>query len=336
MNTIWLAFITGLTTGGVSCLAVQGGVLASAVTQSENGVKSSSKRIVLIGLFLLAKLIAYVMLGIVLGTLGSTLQFSPKVMGYTQILVGLFMIATAARLLDLHPIFRYTVIMPPRFIYKIFRKSGSQQNFFAPLLMGALTIFMPCGITQAMMVAALSSGNAVVGGLTMGAFVIGTSPIFFALGATFVALLEKKIFIYIASALIALFGFMTINGGFALIGSIYTFQNLYRAAVTPIGEQTPKTPALVAGDGIQDVTITVTNRGYESETKILKKNVPVRLHLITNGVGGCARAFTIPDKNISKVLPQKGEEIIMFTPDKAGNLTYSCSMGMYTGMFEVE
>lgn len=334
MNTIWLAFLTGLTTGGLSCLAVQGGVLASAVTQDRKTEGNTSKKFITIAIFLLAKLLAYVMLGALLGALGSTFQFSPKVMGGVQLFVGLFMLATAARLLDLHPIFRYTVIAPPRFVYRLFKNQGSRGDVFAPFVMGALTIFMPCGVTQAMMVVALSSGSAVTGALTMGAFVAGTSPVFFALGAAFVALLSKKIFTYIASGIVIVFGLMTINGGLALVGSQYTLQNLYRAAITPIGQPEPR--SIVGEDGVQDVTITVKNFGYESDTRVLKAGVPVRLHLVTNGVGGCARAFTIPDFNISKVLPLSGEEIIEFTPEKTGNLTYSCSMGMYTGVFRVE
>jgi uncharacterized protein len=334
MNTIWLALITGLTTGGVSCLAVQGGVLASAVTQDKKVVASPGKRMVSIGIFLLAKLLAHVVLGAFLGALGASLQFSPKIMGGVQIFVGLFMLATAGRLLDVHPIFRYTVIMPPRFIYRLFRKEGSRADGFAPFVMGLLTVFMPCGVTQAMMVAALSSGNAVTGALTLGAFVVGTSPVFFALGAAFVALLEKKLFVYIAAIVVVGFGLLTLNGGLALVGSPYTFQNLYRAAVTPIGQT--GTHAIVGDDGVQDVTITVKSNGYTSDTQVLKAGVPVRLHLVTDGVGGCARAFTIPNENISKVLPATGEEIVTFTPQKTGNLTYSCSMGMYTGMFQVE
>jgi hypothetical protein len=33
MEQILLAFVTGLTTGGLSCLAVQGGLLASSLAQ---------------------------------------------------------------------------------------------------------------------------------------------------------------------------------------------------------------------------------------------------------------------------------------------------------------
>src|SRR3989344_5692246 len=112
MNQVWLAFLTGLTTGGLSCLAVQGGLLASSVTTQEK-----SRGVVTISSFLIAKLIAYTILGFLLGFVGSMLVLSPKLFGVLQILVGLFMVATVGRLINLHPIFRYFVIQPPRAMY---------------------------------------------------------------------------------------------------------------------------------------------------------------------------------------------------------------------------
>jgi len=109
MNQVWLAFITGLTTGGISCFAVQGGLLASSLT---NQKKENQK--ILILTFLTSKLIAYSLLGILLGILGSSLVISPKLQGWMQILAGLFMLITVGRLLDLHPVFRRFVITPPK------------------------------------------------------------------------------------------------------------------------------------------------------------------------------------------------------------------------------
>ena len=80
MQIIWLAFITGLTTGGLTCLAVQGGLLASAVDQKD---KISTKA--LVGTFLLTKLFAYTLLGFGLGSLGSVLTLSPTTQGWMQI-----------------------------------------------------------------------------------------------------------------------------------------------------------------------------------------------------------------------------------------------------------
>ena len=95
MESYLLAFITGLTTGGLSCLAVQGGLLASSLErQMEQDLLSqpapvSRKRhksvpppnqrkhmVVPILLFLTAKLAVYTLLGFLLGALGSVFQLN--------------------------------------------------------------------------------------------------------------------------------------------------------------------------------------------------------------------------------------------------------------------
>ncbi|EKE05672.1 MAG: hypothetical protein ACD_19C00183G0003 [uncultured bacterium] len=88
-------------------------------------------------------------------------------------------------------------------------------------------------------------------------------------------------------------------------------------------------------NGKQIVTINVKNNGYTASTNTLKIGVPVKLILKTNKVGGCIRSFTIPEYNISKILPATGTEIVEFTPTKLGKLTYTCSMGMYSGTFNI-
>ncbi|OGL45471.1 MAG: hypothetical protein A2W05_07265 [Candidatus Schekmanbacteria bacterium RBG_16_38_10] len=87
--------------------------------------------------------------------------------------------------------------------------------------------------------------------------------------------------------------------------------------------------------GKQEVTITVNNNGYETNVTQLKVNIPVKLTLETRNTRSCARAFVIPSLNISKVLPESGETMIEFTPTKKGRLTFSCSMGMYSGYWEI-
>ena len=96
---IILLFITGLTTGGVSCLAVQGGLLASAITQKPK----DESRLPYVGMFLAAKIIAYTLLGFALGALGSALTITPQFQGWMQIFAGLYMLITAANLLFLSP-----------------------------------------------------------------------------------------------------------------------------------------------------------------------------------------------------------------------------------------
>ncbi len=318
MANIWLAFITGLTTGGISCFAVQGGLLASSLVENPNR-KSA------ITLFLAAKITAYTLLGFLLGFLGSTLDISPKFQGTLQIFVGFFLLATAARLLDLHPIFRYFVIQPPKSILKLLKNRATAKSFFTPLTLGFLTILIPCGVTQTMMLLAITTGNPLWGAGIMFTFTLGTSPIFFLIGLAAVELFKKKTFVYLTAGFVAVMGALAINSGQLLRGSVHTFQNYWRVAT---GKEEESRIGNI-------VNIKVTNSGYQADINTLKLGVPVKIKLTTNNVKSCARAFTIPDLNYFKILPVTGTETIEFTPTKIGTLTYTCSMGMYTGFFDV-
>ena len=329
MNTIWLAFLTGLTSGGVSCIAIQGGLLASAVSNIENGNKSRNT----VTVFLLSKLLTYTLLGFLLGFIGSHLVLTPKVAAVLQIVIGLFLLATAGRILNLHPIFRYFVIQPPKFIYKLAKNQSRGKNLFAPIVLGALTVFMPCGVTQAMMVVALGTANPIQSALIMLAFTLGTSPVFFALGLSISKLIKYKAFNFVSAGVIISFAILSLNGAMGLLGSPHTMQNYWKVVTGNITNTQIKSAAVVSG--FQEATIIVKNNGYTSDVTTLKVDVPVRLKIITDNVYSCSRSFTVPGLNISKVLPATGEEIIEFTPTKTGRLAYSCSMGMYTGSFEV-
>jgi len=48
----------------------------------------------------------------------------------------------------------------------------------------------------------------------------------------------------------------------------------------------------------------------------------------------CASSLVMSKFNIRKNL-QAGENIIEFTPTETGNINFSCSMGMYRGVFHV-
>lgn len=330
MNTFWLALLTGLTTGGLSCLAVQGGLLASSVTHQEQASKKA-----LVGMFLFSKLIAYTLLGFGLGSLGSILTVSPILQGWMQIFVGFFMLATAGRLLNLHPIFRYFVIQPPKFVFKLVRGAAKHESLFTPAISGFLTVLIPCGVTQSMMVLAIASGNPWTAAIIMFAFTLGTSPIFFALGLATAGLLKKRAFAYLAAGVIGFLGILSINTGQVLRGSVHTLQNYWLAATTDTASQAKGQIAGVNAEGKQEVTVNITNNGYSTSVNTLKTGVPAKLNLVATNAYGCTRSFTIPSLRLSKVLPQNGKDVIEFTPTQPGRLAYTCSMGMYSGYFNV-
>ncbi len=331
MNNIWIPFLTGLTTGGVSCFAVQGGLLTSALATEEEIDVSKKLRVRGLIVFLIAKLVAYTILGFLLGAVGSRLIITPKTQGWFQIIIGVYMLITAANLVNLHPFFRYFVIRPPKFIFKLLRNQSKVKSLFTPALLGVLTVLIPCGVTQGMMLLAISAGNPVTAALILFSFILGTIPVFFAIGLAANELFTHKAFLYIAASVVAVLGIISINSGQILRGSVHTFQNYWRVAFETAGNSS----SAVVVNGKQQVTITVTSHGYKSDVNTLKAGVPVALTLITNNVLSCARAFTIPNLNISKVLPVTGTTTIEFTPEQTGQLTYTCSMGMYSGSFNV-
>jgi sulfite exporter TauE/SafE len=108
------------------------------------------------------------------------LQLNASMRAILLIAIGIFMVGNALRMFNVHPIFRYFSIEPPKFITRyIRRKSKNSESFFGPLFLGALTVFIPCGVTQAMMAVAVGTGNALQGAVLMFAFILGTSPVFF-------------------------------------------------------------------------------------------------------------------------------------------------------------
>lgn len=331
MNNIWIPFLTGLTTGGVSCFAVQGGLLTSALATEEEVNISKKLRVRGLVVFLAAKLIAYTILGVLLGLIGSRLVVSPKTQGWFQIIIGFYMILTAANLLNLHPFFKYFVIRPPKFIFRLLRNQTKVKSFFTPALLGALTVLIPCGVTQGMMLLAISAGSPLTSAAILFSFILGTIPVFFAIGLAANELFTHKAFLYVAASVVAILGLISINSGQILRGSVHTFQNYWKV----VFENSEATTGAKIVNGKQLVTIDVQSHGYKSDTNTLKLGVPVTLTLNTNNVLSCARAFTIPELNISKILPVTGSTVIEFTPDKVGQLTYTCSMGMYSGSFTV-
>src|SRR3990167_2276997 len=109
-TNLFLIFLTGLTTGGLSCVLVQGGVLASIISNKKGS------QVLPLANFLIAKLIAHILLGALLGALGSTVRLSPIAQGWMQIGIAIYLFGVAMSLLDVHPFFRRFIITPPRFL----------------------------------------------------------------------------------------------------------------------------------------------------------------------------------------------------------------------------
>lgn len=332
-------FLTGLITGGLTCLAVQGGLLTATIAKrEEEKLKEQTKygHALPIISFLVAKLIAYTLLGFLLGWFGSLFQLSITARVIMQFAVAIFMIGTALNILNVHPIFRYFVIQPPKFLTRLVRNQSKSTALFAPALLGAFTVFIPCGTTQAMMALAIGSGSTWMGAAILFAFVLGTSPLFFILGyfATKLGNLMQQRFMKVVAYVLILLAVFNANSALALSGSNVTLESIGKNIWCTVSfcNDVP----MVAGIVSDNVTINFEASQYVPNTVTVKTGAKVKLTLVNNNGAGCIQAFTIPKLGIQKIVRIGSRDTIEFTaPNEPQQLSFMCSMGMYRGVINV-
>ena len=349
LSQIVFAFVTGITTGGLSCLAVQGGLLASSLAyqieqdytaqipggkgKKKQNISVRSNTALPISLFLLAKLVSYTLLGALLGWLGSYLSLSPMTRAMLMIAIGIFMVGNALRMFNVHPIFRYFSIEPPKFITRYIRRTAKGTDTATPLFLGALTVFIPCGVTQAMMATALGTGSAMIGAALMFAFTLGTSPVFFIVAylTTELGARLEKLFMRFVAVLVLILGFVTLNSGLNIIGSPYSAQNLTRNLSPQKSLSYAQTESITTpAEG--EILLNVQNRGYFPQILNAPANQDFVLNLVTYKTYSCARDFVIPALNFYELLPDTGTvQVNIPAQPKGSTLFFTCSMGMYTG-----
>ncbi len=355
MNPLLLAFITGLTTGGLSCLAVQGGLLASSLARQLEqdlinqpdaaGKKRTSKSqshhpkprpqtALPIALFLGAKLAAYTLLGFLLGLLGSVLTLNSTVRAILMIVIGIFMLGNALRMFNVHPIFRYFVIEPPSFITRYIRRTAKNgTEVVTPLFLGALTVLIPCGVTQGMMAIALGTGDPLQGAATLFAFTLGASPVFFIVAylTTQIGARLEKYFMRFVAVVLLILGLVSVNNGLTLVGSPFSANNLMQAVFpAQSGQAVPVTPS-------STLTLNAANNGYFPRTLYAKADEPILLNIVTDNTQSCARDFVIPKLGVETLLPATGTVPINIPAQAAGTVIhFTCSMGMYGGQIQFQ
>ena len=339
MAALIAALITGFTTGGLSCMAVQGGLLASSLAQliekdllGKRGGRDQWNIGLPIFLFLISKLAAYTILGGLLGGLGKLFQLDPLSQAVLQFIIAFFIIGNALRMLNVHPLFRYFTFEPPAFITRLIRKKTRQAGSFAtPIMLGAMTVLIPCGVTQTMMAAAVATGDVLSGAALMFAFTLGASPVFFLLSyfATKLGALTEKYFTRIAAVVLIVFGLLAVNSGLNLLGSRYSFSSLAEGVVSALEVRHQGQASATPGT---DLVLNVVDRGYRPKRLHAPAGVPLTLTLVTKEVHSCSRAFLIPALDYGVILLATGEEKVQIPPQEPGTiLPFTCSMGMYSG-----
>lgn len=167
------AFLIGLIASVSSCLAIVGGLVLSLSASSarEGGTWRTQS------LFHIGRLGGFLLLGGVIGLIGSSFHLSVTANVVLGVLVALVMLVLGVNLLD---VFHFTkklqITMPAAFSRHLVQGS-KRDHYLAPVLIGVGTFFLPCGFTQSMQLYALSTASVTQGALTMFVFALGTFPV---------------------------------------------------------------------------------------------------------------------------------------------------------------
>jgi len=327
------ALITGLTTGGLSCFAVQGGLLIGLLAQRDTGNDRELRRrwtVLLLpaAAFLGAKLVSHALLGLGLGWFGERLAISSTTQIWLQAIAAVFMVITGIRLL--WPGFLPWLALPaPAPVRRFIRHRAKDQTWFAPAVLGFLTVFIPCGTTQAMEIAAVASANPIQAASIMSAFVIGTAPLFLVMGvlARGTGMLKRGL-TTVAGLLVIGLGLYSWNGVLAFTGSPYEFSNVVRAVRIGLVGESDQNNATIT----DEATITVLANGYVPDQLTVPAGKQVTLTLESSGPLGCTLIFRIPKLNLEANLLEDPRPTLTAVFPEPGRYTFTCGMGMYSGV----
>jgi len=361
-----MLLVIGLLTG-VHCIAMCGGINLSQTLKKEDVASETevSKPAFKFNLLLPSifynggRLVSYTAVGILVGALGSVITLSGNFKGIVQLVAGVFMVIMGINMLGLFPALRRIIPQMPDKLQKslasIFaKKSDEQKTKRSPLIVGFLNGFMPCGPLQAMQIYALSTGSPIKGGISMFLFCAGTIPMMFALGAASSVLSGAKgrtfsrRVMQIGAILVTALGLVMFSSGLSLSSfknpTTADAQKVNRGNINPrtlqdrqqtlsepntknASPSDPKTFVPVIENGVQVVKSTLRPNSYPAIT--VQQGIPVRwiINAPPGNITGCNYSAIFYEYGIEHVF-QQGENVIEFTPTKAGKFRYSCWMGM--------
>jgi len=327
-----IVLLIGLTAGFSTCMALVGGlVLGISAKHGEKHPEATKMEKFRPHLYFnLGRILSYFILGGIIGLAGKVLQFSNLTLGIMIIIVGLVMLIIGLQLTEISPKlsdFSFTLPSKLSALLGIKKQHQKEYSHINSAIIGALTFFLPCGFTQAMQLYAISAGNFWQGALIMGIFALGTAPGLLGIGGLASALKGGKAhrFFQFAGLVVVFLAIFNISNGLNLAG--ISFNPLGSNINSPI-------PIATSSDGVQIVQMTQTSFGYKPNKFTIKRGVPVKWIINSEDPNSCAASLSASKLGIRKFL-KTGENIFEFIPKEAGTISFSCSMGMYRGSFNV-
>ena len=286
-------FIFGIIAGFSTCGALLSGIIVSYPGKTLQ--------------IIIGRIVGYTILGIILGIVGQTIAMT----GFSNVLiviVSVIMAIVGLQMLQVKWAQKIKINLPKSISKNIVHKK-------IPVVIGFLTVLLPCGFTLLTESVAMISGNWVSGMLIMLAFVLGTSVPLFLIGLSSKKLVKNQ---KMMGLLIIFFALYTLNFQFEII-------NLPKSPLKERG--TYETEEQVA----QVVKTSYTRfMGLNPYTLTVKKGQRVRIEIeVKENEYGCMSTILLPGLfNRAQTLVAGKTLIMEFTPEKIGNYKFTCAMGV--------
>ncbi len=325
-----VVFLMGLVASVSSCLAVTGGLLLASVARyhERHPELTSVQKFKPTLYFNIGRVVGYAALGGLVGAVGSAFTFSTKVTGIITIAASLAMIVLGFKLLNLFPSAQRFMPRMPKFLGHRVHDMSESRSRFAPFSLGAATFFLPCGFTQALQLYVLAQGKPLEGALIMFLFSLGTLPALLSLSAlsSFIQGRLKSYFFKFAGVVVVMIGLFNISNGFTLAGTSLKLPTFSKSTTS----KSMQNSNVKLVNGVQIADMRVQGLQYYPSQFVVKKGMPVEWRIDGSGAAGCAQVITAPKLKLNAYLPAQGVKTVKFTPQEAGEIKFSCSMGMTT------
>ncbi len=217
--TYGTAFVIGIIASLSTCMAVVGGlVLSMSATFAKDGSKFKPQL-----MFHVGRLVSFLILGGVIGAIGSAFTLNSSATFILSLVIGLVMLILGINLLDIFVWTKRLQPSMPKFISKHVHMVSKLNHTLTPILVGVATFFLPCGFTQSMQLYSLTTGSFLIGGLTMFAFALGTLPVLALVSFSSLSIRNSSksgIFFKTAGIVVILFALLNILNSLVAVGII--------------------------------------------------------------------------------------------------------------------
>jgi plastocyanin domain-containing protein len=168
------------------------------------------------------------------------------------------------------------------------------------------------------------------GASSLFAFGLGTLPVMLGFGslATVISHKTTNKILKVSAIIVLVLGLIMLNRGLTVMGSPVSYDAIKEKIIEP------ETGAVIMKGDYQEINMEVNRYGWEPNSFVLKKGVPVKWNINVKELTGCNNEIIVRDYDIDIKLKQ-GLNVVEFTPDKTGTVRWSCWMGMIPGSFIV-